>query len=938
MWALLAEAKGITGAAMLAARRKKGAIKMRNGSGAWRGIVAVAVAGLLLAGTATAAPLLAGSDLVGYWKFDEPVGNPRDAATGLVNGTLSGTVARVTGKFCGAFNFAGVNDYVSIANSTVLENVQEGDYTLSAWVNADTVPPGSDTNNANYGIIEKAGYHSGLRYSSASRFTADAWRAAGPTNYSATTTTTYTPGTWNHVVAVVSRTNGTMKVYVNGEEKGSNTFTPGAAAYQYNQTPWRIGIANPGAGTYRWPMDGTIDEVAIWKKALTADEVGTLYQLYSGASAFPTVVADYQTNFQGPTPSPGWQYLWNANGAIGNMANYVPLLWTGSAYDSDGVPGSPAVPPGRYVSLTGTGGHPGPAAAQTTESLGIERYAIAAYSVPFEADYFMTDSILAMTNGSRTVGTHTLELRVYVDDLLLYREIGIDNTSFMLSLGHLFPGNNILVALGANGSDAYDSFRLDFAIVTTSDLMIPEPATATLLVGGLAALAARRRRKRRHRSPRTGGRDMSRKSMLIGLLLLALVAGLAQAAPIAVYDSYSDWQGDGVQPDGRWYYEQVLETDLSGPYGPLPVWDTGSWRFTLGSVNWGSGGLSQSGGHPGFGTYENYDVIATFSPDTAGIYLLVGNVRHNRLDTGGSDGVELTIRHDLPSGNDEVYFRAWPIVRNPGSGAIKRYGIGGVALASLSSPDELYFRVSAGPNSNSGTDSFMYRYRVYQFAPAPGGSAISHWDSVAQFGNNVPSTDFGQLGDLDAAGNPVWFYQSGKPGSSNPNDYHLLSEWDATNQRWITVPPADGWPSGSADGYVQHFATGCHPGTDDNHAAIRSWLALFDGTVDLSFWAADSNPSGGDGVTMAVYLNDVLLGLQLTIANGDSVGKTIELADVPVQFGDFLHFAILPGLTAGADGTNVRIEISTEVIPEPATLSLLAAGLVGLAARRRRRR
>ena len=34
-------------------------------------------------------------------------------------------------------------DYVDVANSATLENVQEGDFTLSSWFRPDTTPPGS---------------------------------------------------------------------------------------------------------------------------------------------------------------------------------------------------------------------------------------------------------------------------------------------------------------------------------------------------------------------------------------------------------------------------------------------------------------------------------------------------------------------------------------------------------------------------------------------------------------------------------------------------------------------------------------------------------------------------------------------------------------------------------------------------------------------------
>jgi len=427
--------------------------------------------------------------------------------------------------------------------------------------------------------------------------------------------------------------------------------------------------------------------------------------------------------------------------------------------------------------------------------------------------------------------------------------------------------------------------------------------------------------------------------LMIGALLLG-VAATAQAAVLGTYDTYDDWEGDGVQPDGQWRYERAAETDGSGPYADMPVWENGAWRFTPVSQNWGSGTIGRHGNHVGWASADNNDIMHAFNAPDSGTYLLLGNVRHNRRDNpsaGSSDGVSLSIRKDQPSGDDQELFYAWPIERAPEGGGLKLFGIGGAAVTDLSAGDEAYFRISAGENSHTGTDGALHRHRVYQL-PEPGGPPqTSSWDSTADFGNNVPSTDFGQLGDLDAAGNPVWFYQAGKPGSADPDDYHLLSEWNGS--RWSATP--DALPSGQPEGYALHSATSTHPGVDNDHSAIRSWLALFDGLVDISYTASDSNPGGGDGVTVQVYRNaDLLPGSQLVIPNGGA-GGTVDLTDVTVEYGDFLHFAVLPGASASYDGTRFHATIQAQkfIIPEPGTLAIWALlGALGLAAGWRRGR
>src|SRR6478736_6641201 len=77
------------------------------------------------------------------------------------------------------------------------------------------------------------------------------------------------------------------------------------------------------------------------------------------------LLTSFQSAFQPTTPAPGWAYLWNNAGPIGNPANYTPLLPTEAGrYRSDGTENSPSPPPAgflafqRFDALT-AGGHPG---------------------------------------------------------------------------------------------------------------------------------------------------------------------------------------------------------------------------------------------------------------------------------------------------------------------------------------------------------------------------------------------------------------------------------------------------------------------------------------------------------------------------------------------------------------------------------------------------
>jgi hypothetical protein len=94
-------------------------------------------------------------------------------------------------------------------------------------------------------------------------------------------------GVWNHWVGTVSDT--AITVYLNGQEQVSLPFAGGV---DYNETPATWDIV-PTIGTYvddneNEYFNGSVDEVAIWDRALTADEVA---QLYNGGTGFSLPIA-----------------------------------------------------------------------------------------------------------------------------------------------------------------------------------------------------------------------------------------------------------------------------------------------------------------------------------------------------------------------------------------------------------------------------------------------------------------------------------------------------------------------------------------------------------------------------------------------------------------------------------------------------------------------
>ncbi len=109
------------------------------------------------------------------------------------------------------------------------------------------------------------------------------------------------PGVWYHVCAVKSGRN--LKLYLNGKEIASGT-SRGAGPKNWKGAKFYVG----GSMTNLASLTGWVDEVQIWSKALTADEVK---EAMKGFSAVPANLEGYFTFESSKTDSEGYIYFPN---------------------------------------------------------------------------------------------------------------------------------------------------------------------------------------------------------------------------------------------------------------------------------------------------------------------------------------------------------------------------------------------------------------------------------------------------------------------------------------------------------------------------------------------------------------------------------------------------------------------------------------------------
>jgi hypothetical protein len=221
------------------------------------------------------------TELVGHWKFDEPGGDTAFDASPQRHAAAVDGPARVKGKLGLGLRFDGVDDFVRLPKSPVLDALHEGDYTMSAWCQTAGVPRGG-----RFVLMGKVGFHLGLIQDDEGRFEMWHYLNVGPIGGQVHAQTA--PGTavaaFTHLAGVVSRTRGVTQIYVNGRLEGVTRWAAGSAPRDYGGRGWTIGMARE-AGINHGPANAVIDDVRFYRRALSARDVAALAGASYGAAS-----------------------------------------------------------------------------------------------------------------------------------------------------------------------------------------------------------------------------------------------------------------------------------------------------------------------------------------------------------------------------------------------------------------------------------------------------------------------------------------------------------------------------------------------------------------------------------------------------------------------------------------------------------------------------
>jgi hypothetical protein len=291
---------------------------------------------LLVSAAAAACRLACGqcvtppSGILAWWPGE---GNANDII-GADNGVLQGAVTFAPGEVGQAFAFDGVQSFVTVPDSVALR-LSSSDFTLSAWIfetqrnsdYQDCIVSKRGNGNTNGWFLSVGGQRlsavTGKLY----------YQVSGGSDPSSVSTQVLSLNQWHYVV-VVYRAASQIDLFIDGVLDSTASGLP--MPNPNTTADLHIGDDSDGIG---YNFHGKIDEVAIFNRALTSNEVASIYNAGgAGMCRKPFIVSQPQSQigYWGQSVvftvaalpnSPPLSYQWQSNGvALPGAANQTLVL------------------------------------------------------------------------------------------------------------------------------------------------------------------------------------------------------------------------------------------------------------------------------------------------------------------------------------------------------------------------------------------------------------------------------------------------------------------------------------------------------------------------------------------------------------------------------------------------------------------------------------
>src|SRR2546423_8001787 len=212
------------------------------------------------------------SGVIGWWAGDGNAATLIGTNHAALQGTASATNQGINDS---CFTFDGTNSFVAISNSILL---QPSNFTIEAWVRFTGLDSSGNSASGDQSVIftqnsrsgDFEGFDLGKGRSGGNdffRFIVSSSAGVSAEIHSATLIAT---GVWYHIAAV--RGSNFTQLYVNGQmERQTNV----SFAQDYGNLPLYFGTTGQSYWDHRFK--GNLDEVAIYNRALSPNEIAAIY-------------------------------------------------------------------------------------------------------------------------------------------------------------------------------------------------------------------------------------------------------------------------------------------------------------------------------------------------------------------------------------------------------------------------------------------------------------------------------------------------------------------------------------------------------------------------------------------------------------------------------------------------------------------------------------
>ena len=247
---------------------------------------------------------VATNGLIGWWPFN---GNANDEGSNGNHGTVSGATLTTdrNGVANQAYSFDGVNDFIDAGSSISFSN-----FTISTWVYLNSYSSALNalvskisTNFQNFELGINSNSSTPANVPSMSWGTGSTWQSINSTQAFPVTE-------WHHLVVSYNSSN-IMTIYFDGNAVSTSSATSYTNVANF-KTYFGARPNTQGISTTTFFHNGKLDDIGIWNRALTQQEITNLY---NGVYNLPVELTQFAATCSESTTTINWQTASENNSA-----------------------------------------------------------------------------------------------------------------------------------------------------------------------------------------------------------------------------------------------------------------------------------------------------------------------------------------------------------------------------------------------------------------------------------------------------------------------------------------------------------------------------------------------------------------------------------------------------------------------------------------------